>query len=233
MNKKAMYSLLAAALVIPTAAYAATTFRADLELISCNGSSLCKINKRTVNGQPQSDHIVPASIGKTVGSLEASLDPRAESFFSRRITRDFGKTVTFEADYNVVTATRTTIMQTLLVNDNAQGSDRFFPGVFVTATRTTNSAGRTIVKLYAENPEREFANLQPFLTLTGTTVFTLRVQSNGNSATVFVNGTRQYSQSFSNNTHVTFRYGAYHHSAGDSDNTGANIRVTNARLVIP
>lgn len=201
-----------------------------MEAIECNGDSGCKINKRTSNGKPQSDHVVPSRIGKVSGSRESSLDPRAESFYSERIPRNGEANVRFEANYNIIRATKTTIMQTLLVNTRTSGSGRFFPGVFITVTKTFDRRRRPIIRLYRENPEGSNANLAPFQTIRGTSSFNLKVETNGSSATVYVNGSRKYSQSFSGNTDVQIRYGAYHHAVGERVNAGANIRVTDARL---
>lgn len=230
MTKKFKLGLFACIAAIPVAAYAATTVApGDGQAINTGAS----ITSQTLsNGQIRSTHIVPASLGKVSGPREASLDPRAESYFSRTVPRNSPTTATFQATYQIVTARKTTIAQTLLTDLQATGSGRIYPGVFVTVTKIKDSRGRDIVQFFSDTPERDNAGLAPFLTLVGTT-FDLKIQSNGNSGTVFVNGVRQYSQSFANNERTQFRYGAYHHAAGEATNPGANIVVTNARVTFP
>lgn len=152
------------------------------------------------------------------GSSLDSHDPRVERKLLPKIDTGLGNFV-YQATYNIVGADNTTIAQ--ILNYDPTSPDRYKPVIFIIAR--SNGANWDIynqsTKLFtiAKNSGAS----QP--------TFVLRVDSNGSSSTIRINGVIKGTFTHARvGENSEMRYGNYHHGNGT-----ATIRVKNVTFTAP
>lgn len=203
----------------------------------------------------------PASSGRNNG-----LDSRVERLFSYNQRGDGRSepttltprpgTVTFKGYYNIKSAKDTTVFQ-ILSNDPKDKEDPFRPVMFINAETYKTKDGKDRVRLY-NIEDKQFKEVKGKRTQVplydGPRKFNLEVRSTGKKAEVFIDGKSrggaydldryrdQSGQQLTDDTILSFRYGAYHHDRraikGKRPSNGvteeaastADIEVVDARL---
>ncbi|NJM49961.1 MAG: hypothetical protein HC843_03015 [Sphingomonadales bacterium] len=143
-----------------------------------------------------------------------SNDPRAESHYSEGLTSNSSTNEgTFTADYNVVSAHRTTIAQVLHCNSDL--ADKCRPVLFLTVYKKD---GKVTLCSKDCGPNNAGFGTTPDST------FKVTITASRSSATVKVTDTNfsksstvTYPTDRANNGNYTMRFGAYHHHTGRYD----------------
>jgi hypothetical protein len=148
-----------------------------------------------------------------------SHDPRAETYYSESLndksSTDQGK---FSADFNVVSAHRTTIAQVLHCNNDL--TDKCRPVVFLVGYKSNGK-----VKLCSKDCGPDSAGF----TTTPDSSFKVEISASRSQATVKITDGRYsesetitYPSDRANNGTYQLRYGAYHHHTGRYDWSKSN-----------
>lgn len=170
-------------------------------------------------------HKVPQNAPK-----DGSLDPRAETFFTDKVTSNSNEAWSFKATYYITSAKRTSITQWLQNDPSKSGADQRKPVIFLTATRQSNGQ-YFICNGNSSNATSctgaEWTNVPQS--------FTIEMSGNGKSASVKINGStktlsmiRTPSGESRTSGNLELRWGAYHHDV--SNNVAAStaqVRVYN------
>jgi hypothetical protein len=191
------------------------------------GTTATKITSDSGTNDPSisSDgvHKVPKS-----ADFEGSLDPRAETYFTDKVTSNSTEKWSFKANYFVSSAKRTTIAQWLQRDPSKTGADLRKPVMFLTAYKgsdgklsicNSNSSTASGCNLWTGVPDG----------------FLLDMSGDGKSAKVTINGQTKTLSLIKTpsgidrtNGDLELRWGAYHH---DTDSNGAastaQVRVYN------
>ncbi len=162
--------------------------------------------------------------------FDGSLDPRAETFFSDKVTSNSNENWSFGATYFITSAKRTSITQWLQADPQQSGGNARKPVMFLTATKQSNGQ-YFICNGNSTNASScggaEWSNVPAS--------FKITMSGNGKSASVNIDGTTKTisliktpSGETRNNGTLELRWGAYHH---DTDGSGAastaQVRVHN------
>ncbi len=157
-------------------------------------------------------HLVPDG-----APLDGSLDPRAETFFRDKVTSNSNESWSFKANYNVVSANRTTIVQFLQADPTQSGADLRKPVMFLTAFKSNGN-----VSICNGNPS-SFSGCSGTSWSGLSSNFTISMSGTGKSASVTIGGTKKTVSlirtpagvSRTNGT-LELRWGAYHHHKNNS-----------------
>jgi hypothetical protein len=163
--------------------------------------------------------------------FDGSLDPRAETYFTNKVTSNSTEKWSFKANIFVSSANRTTIVQWLQRNPDLSGADLRKPVMFLTATKKSNGklfiCNGNSTSISGCNSGQYWDDVADG--------FLIEMSGDGKSASVKIGGTSKTLSLIKTPAGVVrdkgdleLRWGAYHH---DTDSTGAKstaqVRVYN------